>query len=157
MESMPSACYTGVGGLPSSLYTKRHNPFVSCTDVLDNGCAEHVVQYPGVSGLVAALDGAGAPDFVWISPNLYDDMHSAQVTAGDNWLQANLGPVLASPWFTSSNATVGRATTSGRCAPSRKPTALRILEAQRVLPTAISSRCSGTEAPRPPTAMATMA
>ena len=107
--------------------------------------------------MVAALDGAGAPDFVWISPNLYDDMHSAQVTAGDNWLQANLGPVLASPWFTSSNATVGRATTSGRCAPSRKPTASRILEAQRVLPTAISSRCSGTEAPRPPTAMATMA
>jgi Phosphoesterase family/Carboxypeptidase regulatory-like domain len=106
METMPSACYTGVGGLPTSLYTKRHNPFVYFTDVLDNGCAAHVVQYPGVSGLVAALDGAGAPDFVWISPNLYDDMHSASVTTGDNWLQANLGPVLASPWFTSSNATV---------------------------------------------------
>jgi hypothetical protein len=106
MESMPSACYTGVGGLPSSLYTKRHNPFVYFADVLDNGCAEHVVQYPGVGGLVAALDGGGAPDFVWITPNLHDDMHSATVTAGDNWLHANLGPVLASQWFTSSNATV---------------------------------------------------
>jgi hypothetical protein len=106
MESMPSACYTGVGGLPSDLYVKRHNPFIYFTDVLDNGCAEHVLPYPGASSMVATLDSAGAPDFVWITPNLYDDMHSASVTAGDSWLQANLGPVLASPWFTSSNATV---------------------------------------------------
>jgi phosphatidylinositol-3-phosphatase len=106
MESMPSACYTGVGGLPSDLYVKRHNPFIYFTDVLDNGCADHVLPYPGASSMVATLDGGGAPDFVWITPNLYDDMHSASVTAGDSWLQANLGPVLASPWFTSSDATV---------------------------------------------------
>jgi phosphatidylinositol-3-phosphatase len=106
MESMPSACYTGVGGLPSSVYTKRHNPFVYFADVLDNGCAAHVLQYPGASSLVATLNGAGAPDFVWISPNLRDDMHSGSVTAGDDWLQANLAPVLSSPWFTSGNATV---------------------------------------------------
>jgi hypothetical protein len=106
MESMPSACYTGVGGLPSDLYVKRHNPFIYFTDVLDNGCADHVLPYPGASSMVATLDSAGAPDFVWITPNLYDDMHSASVTAGDSWLQANLGPVLASPWFTSSDATI---------------------------------------------------
>ena len=106
MESMPSACYTGTGGLPATPYTKRHNPFVYFTDVLDNGCAQHVLPYPGVSSMISALDGAGAPSFVWISPNLYDDMHSSTVTAGDSWLQANLGPVLASPWFTGANATV---------------------------------------------------
>jgi hypothetical protein len=106
MESMPSDCYTGVGGLPASVYTKRHNPFVYFADVLDNGCAARVVQYPGASGLVATLDGAGAPDFVWITPNLRDDMHSGSVAAGDDWLQANLGPVLSAPWFTNGNATV---------------------------------------------------
>jgi|ERR1700680_961527 len=109
MESMPSACYTGQwsGGTGAgALYGEKHDPFVIAGDVLNNGCASHVLPYPGTSGLTAALNGANAPDFVWITPNQLDDMHSASVTAGDNWLKANIAPVLASPWFTGGNATV---------------------------------------------------
>ena len=103
MESMPSACYTGS---TSGEYAKKHNPFPYFSDVLSDGCASHVLPYPGVTSLVTALDGASAPDFVWITPNLIDDMHDGTVADGDTWLQANLGPVLTSSWFTGRNSTV---------------------------------------------------
>jgi hypothetical protein len=97
MESMPSACYPGGG---SGAYAKKHNPFLYFTDVLKNACAAHDVPYPGAGALVAQLDGAGAPDYVFITPNLNDDMHDGTVRQGDNWLKANLAPILASSWFT---------------------------------------------------------
>jgi hypothetical protein len=111
MESMPSACFTGQwapAGTSGSaaLYGEKHDPFVAEGDVLNNGCTKHVLPYPGVSSMVTALTGAGAPDFVWITPNQQDDMHSNTVQAGDAWLKANLAPVLSSPWFTGFNSTV---------------------------------------------------
>jgi acid phosphatase len=104
MESMPSPCYSGAG---SSLYAEKHNPFLYFSDVrAASNCATVEVPYPGAAGLVTALGGTGAPDFVWITPNLANDMHSGTVQQGDAWLKANLGPVLASPWFTGGDATV---------------------------------------------------
>lgn len=97
MESMPSPCYTGAS---KGEYAKKHNPFVYFADVLKNGCAAHDVPYPGAGALVSQLDGAGAPDFAFITPNLIDDMHDGSVRQGDNWLKANLAPILASSWFT---------------------------------------------------------
>jgi phosphatidylinositol-3-phosphatase len=96
MESMPSPCYSGSSGL----YVEHHNPFVYFQDVLDNGCTSHVIPYPGVSTMVSQLDSASAPDFVWITPNLDDDMHNGTVAEGNSWLQANLPQVLSSSWFT---------------------------------------------------------
>jgi hypothetical protein len=65
--------------------------------------------------MVSTLDSANPPDYVWLTPNTCDDMHAdgmagspcpqikygsqALITAGDTWLQNNLGPVIASPWF----------------------------------------------------------
>jgi phosphatidylinositol-3-phosphatase len=101
MESMPSACYTGgsAGG-----YALKHNPFGFFKDNYRGTC--HILPYPGVSGLVSALSASHPPDFVWITPNVMNDMHTGSVKQGDAWLRANLGPVLASPWFTAGNATV---------------------------------------------------
>lgn len=109
MESMPSPCYKGQfwgGTFATALYAEKHDPFVLVNDVLNNGCDQHVLPYPGGGGLVAALDRSSPPDFVWITPNQQDDMHSGSVQAGDAWLHANLAPVLSSPWFTGGNATV---------------------------------------------------
>jgi hypothetical protein len=104
MESMPTACSTGAN---SGLYAEKHNPFLYFSDVrLAANCATVEQPYPGAAGLVSALTGTGAPDFVWITPNLANDMHDGSVTAGDAWLTANLAPVLASSWFTHGNATV---------------------------------------------------
>ena len=69
-------------------------------------CAQVVLPYPGASAVVSALDGPGAPDFVWITPNLIDDMHSASVSAGDAWLQANLSGILNSSWFADSGTVI---------------------------------------------------
>jgi phosphatidylinositol-3-phosphatase len=108
MESMPSACFSGqwFPSASNALYGEKHDPFVVFNDVLNNGCASHVVPYPGASGLVAQLDGSGAADFVWITPNQQDDMHSNTVQAGDAWLKANIAPVFSSSWFTGGNASV---------------------------------------------------
>ncbi len=100
MESMPSACDHGNAGN----YVVKHDPFVQSTRI--TGCASHVIPYPGRQGLLAALDGPLAPDFVWITPNLIDDMHDGSVQQGDAWLAANVEPVLASQWFLNSPSTV---------------------------------------------------
>lgn len=103
MESMPAPCYLkGTAGT----YAEKHNPFLYFNDVLNNGCASHDVPYPGASALVSTLDSANAPDFVWITPNLMDDMHDGSVAQGDAWARANLAPVLASSWFKNYNSTV---------------------------------------------------
>ena len=100
MELMPSACDDIAS---NGAYTRVHNPFAYFTD---NASSCRDVPYPGAGGLLAALDGSAAPDFVWISPNLNDDMHNGSVEQGDAWLRANLAPVLDSTWFTRARATV---------------------------------------------------
>jgi acid phosphatase len=103
MESMPSACYTGSG---SGEYAEKHNPFVHFADILGPSCASHVLPYPGSSGLASALGGTRPPDFVWITPNLIDDMHDGTVADGNSWLQTNLAPVLSSAWYANYASTV---------------------------------------------------
>jgi acid phosphatase len=103
-ESMPSPCFTG---LSSTHYVEHHNGFMYFDDVrFATNCAQVVLPYPGASAVVSALDGPGAPDFVWITPNLIDDMHSASVSAGDAWLQANLSGILNSSWFADSGTVI---------------------------------------------------
>jgi phosphatidylinositol-3-phosphatase len=104
MESMPSACDTGGS---SGAYKRAHNPFVYFNDVVNSStCASNVLPYPGSAGLVSSLDGAGAPQFVWITPNLNNDMHDGSVAQGDAWLSSNLAPVLTSSWFLNYDSTV---------------------------------------------------
>lgn len=104
MESMPAPCSSARTAGP---YAEKHNPFLYFTDVRSApDCASVDTPYPGAPGLVSALEGAAAPDFVWITPNMTNDMHDGSVAAGDKWLQTNLAPVLTSSWFTGGNATV---------------------------------------------------
>ena len=99
MESMPGACASKDHGL----YVVHHNPGPYFTDA---NCSTTDVPYPGAKGLVTALDNGSAGDFVWITPNVDDDMHSASVQAGDKWLQANLSGVLTSSWFASGGTVI---------------------------------------------------
>ncbi|MGC2192029.1 MAG: alkaline phosphatase family protein [Candidatus Dormiibacterota bacterium] len=104
MESMPAPCYQGVS---DGEYAKKHDPFVFYADLLDGPvCAAHVLPYPGPSGLLSTLNGTSPPDFVWITPNLIDDMHDGTVAEGNAWLETNLEPILSSAWFTSYRSTV---------------------------------------------------
>ena len=95
MEDMPSPCYTGDS---SGNYVRKHNPFIVFQDNLPPSPC-HIQPYPGAANLVAALDSSSAPAFVWITPNLNDDMHDGTIQMADQWLQTNLVGVLTSSWF----------------------------------------------------------
>lgn len=117
MESMPSRCdRTGSSGA----YAEKHNPFMYFAGNRGSGCAHHIVPYPGPRGMLAMLGSQNPPDFVWITPNLQNDMHDGSVTRGDAWLAANLPAVLASRWFADDGTVIvtmdeNDASSSGSC------------------------------------------
>src|SRR5207248_5049668 len=74
-------------------YAKKHDPFVYYDDVVGKPSRCHrVVPFTQLS---ADLQRGNLPRFVWVTPNLCHDMHDCGVATGDDWLKANLPPLLA--------------------------------------------------------------
>lgn len=83
-ESMPSVCYLGTS---SGDYQLKHNPATPFRAVTANASVcNHVKPYPG--------PGASLARFNFIAPNMCNDMHDCSISTGDNWLAANLPPML---------------------------------------------------------------
>ena len=104
MEGAPSVCYTGPG---VGNYEKVHNPFVYFKSITGNSAqCDHVVPFAGSGGFASDLNGNAAPDFMYVVPNICDDMHTAcpkgsnKIKQGDQWLQSNLHTVFNSQWYT---------------------------------------------------------
>jgi PKD repeat protein len=100
MESMGTACNLNPGGT----YAAHHNPWIYFDDIRTNAtrCNTHDVDYTSW-----ATDRAGAsttPNYVWITPNLCDDMHDCSVGQGDTWLSQNVPAILSSPAFTTQHS-----------------------------------------------------
>jgi phosphatidylinositol-3-phosphatase len=97
MESMPAACTT----TDSGLYVQKHNPFIHYTDVVGNSvrCTNHVVPF---TSFAADLKSTSLADYVWISPNICNDMHSCSIATGDTWLSTVVPEILGSPAFSNS-------------------------------------------------------
>jgi phospholipase C len=90
-------------------YAAKHNPFVYFSDVNGYGaaslvpsvtslvpsarCTTHVVDY---AQLDLDLASGKVPDYVFITPNLFHDMHDGSVAAGDAWLANEVPKILAS-------------------------------------------------------------
>src|SRR5262245_47692063 len=98
-ESMPSNC-SATNAAP---YAVRHNPAAYYSDLGaagDGTCAQKDVPF---TQLAADLTANALPQFIWITPDLYDDMHSDrkappcqlatssddEICQGDRWLQTN--------------------------------------------------------------------
>jgi Carboxypeptidase regulatory-like domain/Phosphoesterase family len=102
MESMPSACDTSSSGN----YDSGHDPFVHFLAITNNTteCRNNVVPYVQ-SNMQSDLNSGSPPDFVWVTPNQCDDMHSNcganPVKTGDNWLKTFIPVVMGSSWYTS--------------------------------------------------------
>src|SRR3989454_1103144 len=103
MENMPSNCY----GSNNGSYVVRHDPFVYYSDIASNTtqCARVI---PAGIGDDALLDDlaltSNASNYMWLSPNICNDMHNCNVTTGDAYL-ANLVPqILNSTVFTTQRA-----------------------------------------------------
>jgi Phosphoesterase family len=97
MEDMPSPC----AATDSGLYVAKHNPFVHFTDIVSNGarCSSHVVP---LSRFSSDLSSDTLAHFVWMSPNLCNDMHDCSVAAGDAWAASVIPSILQSPAFADS-------------------------------------------------------
>jgi hypothetical protein len=77
MQGMPTAGYlpdswpAGAGASP--VYESKHNPFILYNDIrFDPRRVKHIKPY---ADMAADLNGAHPPRYVWISPDLCDDMH----------------------------------------------------------------------------------
>jgi phosphatidylinositol-3-phosphatase len=107
-ESLPSAGYTGGD---TGAYVKHHNPFAYFSDVLNDPTqAANIVPFTQFATDVA--DGS-LPDYSFIVPNVNDDAHNCpaglstctdnqMLAAADQWLQANIDPLLKSASFQNS-------------------------------------------------------
>ncbi|HEY9287265.1 MAG TPA: alkaline phosphatase family protein [Candidatus Dormibacteraeota bacterium] len=97
MEDMPSACYTGAS---YGNYAMKHDPFMYYNDIRNNAarCAAHVVPFTQFSG---DMSSGNVPNFVWITPNLCNDMHDCAVSTGDNWLRSVVPTITGSAAFRS--------------------------------------------------------
>jgi phosphatidylinositol-3-phosphatase len=110
MEDMPSACYTGPG---VGNYEKVHNPFVYFKSITSNPAqCNRVVPFAGSGGFASDLTGNTAPSFMFVVPNVCDDMHSTcsstvnKIKQGDSWLKSNLATVMGSQWYTAGGGIV---------------------------------------------------
>jgi hypothetical protein len=89
MSSMPSPCYSGPD---TDLYVRRHDPFLYFTDIADDQarCAKVVP----LDQLPTDIQDGTLPTFIWITPNLCEDMHDCPVSTGDQFLSQQVPTLL---------------------------------------------------------------
>src|SRR5881396_415 len=103
MEGMPSNCY----GANSGDYAVRHNPFVYYNDIVSDPtrCARIVPAGAADSALINDLASTTtASNYMWLTPNKCNDMHSCPIGTGDAYLADLVQRILSSPVFTSERA-----------------------------------------------------
>ena len=94
MEDMGAPCVLEDSGT----YAVRHNPFVYYTSLSADSarCQEHIVDMD--ANLTADL-AANTYQFMWITPNVCNDMHDCSTGTGDAWLQRIIPELMASPGY----------------------------------------------------------
>ncbi len=100
METMPVAGYTGGDaggddGYGNNFYVQHHNPFVYFP-TLAGELSTHVKP---LASMTADLNSLDPPAFVWVSPNMVDDMHDGPMSVGDTWLSQQIPAIQASRWY----------------------------------------------------------
>jgi acid phosphatase len=83
-ESMPSKGFTGCEAVPDSLpsgflYMRKHVPWTDFTNLPKS-----------VSQVYKKPFSAPPAKFVWITPNMCNDMHDCPISTGDTWASKNL-------------------------------------------------------------------
>lgn len=87
-ESLPSRGYLGGDVYP---YFQHHNPFTYFSDVIGTSQANNVVPFSDFSSDLAS---GTLPDFSFIIPNALNDAHDGTLAAADQWLSANIDPLI---------------------------------------------------------------
>jgi acid phosphatase len=107
-EAMPSAGYLGTD---SGAYIQHHDPFAYFSDVQNSSSqAANIVPFPQLATDIA---NNTLPDYAFIVPDVNDDAHDCppgmstctdqqKLSNADQWLSANIQPLLTSSAFQNS-------------------------------------------------------
>jgi phosphatidylinositol-3-phosphatase len=89
MQDLPRPCFMGAS---AGDYAKKHDPFAYYTRVTgDRARCANIVP---IARLEADERDRIMPRFIWITPNLCDDMHDCSVSTGDRFLAKLVPPLL---------------------------------------------------------------
>jgi len=98
-----------ITSISKTFYAAKHNPFVFFQDVAgktpSSSNAYCIQHHKPFTQLAADLQSNAVSGYVFVTPNLCNDMHgsgscpqadndSANIKAGDDWLKANLQPMI---------------------------------------------------------------
>ena len=86
MENLPGPCAQSTVGT----YAVKHDPFVYFPGVVSGECGNVVAA----SQLNIDIAAGALPRFVWLTPNLCNDMHDCSIATGDAYLAGVLPPLL---------------------------------------------------------------
>ncbi len=94
-DSLPSVGYTFPDAYP---YVAHHNPMAYFANVVNSNDVNNIVPF---SEFATDVQNGTLPNYSFITPNMQDDCHRPDDTLAhcDSWLQANIGPLLASKYF----------------------------------------------------------
>lgn len=73
-------------------YVRKHNPFMSFTDVTNHEPCRNIVSF---AYFAHDFNSGSLPQLSLIIPNLDDDAHDKPVRFADDWLSTNFKPLLA--------------------------------------------------------------
>jgi acid phosphatase len=94
VEDLPDVGY--IGG-DSGLYARRHNVFALLSDVAGSAAqARNLTPFTRFAMDVAA---GTFPNYSFIVPNLCNNGHDCPLRTADDWLQANIAPLVSNPHF----------------------------------------------------------
>jgi len=114
MEDYPSSCGSHcspgdcfVGDIGTGQYAARHDPFVYFGDIVDSTsrCSKIVPANSGGKGgpddlfLSDLASPSTASNFMWLTPNLCNDMHDCPISTGDSYLSQVVPNILNSTLF----------------------------------------------------------
>jgi hypothetical protein len=103
VQSLPSTAYLGSDVYP---YLRHHDPFAYFSDVVNSSVlAANIVPFTQLS---SDLSAGSTPNFAYLLPNAENDAHdcptggaacpdSDKLAAADNWLKANVDPLITNP------------------------------------------------------------
>jgi hypothetical protein len=99
MESMGDPCSTE----SNDLYAAHHDPFLYYWSMRMNTarCAREIVDF---DANFAADLAANTYRYMWITPNMCNDVHNCSTQTGDAWLQNVATQIMASPGYQNGGA-----------------------------------------------------
>lgn len=99
-ENYPGNCFSGnqVGDPKTGQYLRKHNPFISYSNVSANAsrCDSAIVD---ANSFDADVYTNKLPHLSYYIPNSYNDGHQTSLTFADAWLRSRFDPLLSDPRF----------------------------------------------------------